>query len=519
MNKLTNMTIRLIIATLIGKVLGFAREISLTSLYGATSIADIYIIVMNIPLILFEVIGTAIGTAFIPLYYRVEKEKGKEDVVKFTSNITSLVIIICITLAIFGFLFSEQLVKVFAINFSGDKLDMSIKFIQIIIFSLLFIGVSKIITCWLQIKEEFVIPGLISVPYNIIIIISMFIASKGNLIILPIGSLLAILSQLLFQLPVAYKKGYRYKLYIDFKDEYIRKMIIMIIPVIIAVGVSQINVAVDKSLASTLEDGTITVLNSGYKLNDFIRGIFVMSLTSIIYPKLSKLSKSGDIDMFKETIYKSINLLSFILIPATIGTIVLAEPVVRIIFQRGEFDSYASSLTVIALRMYSLGLMGYGIRLVLEKVFFSLEDTKTPMRNGIVAVTINIVLNLALIKVMGFAGLAFSTSLSGIICVILLFRSLKDKIGNFYQGKIIVNILKCTISSILMGVVTHIVHINIIKVISGSLINDVITLGIAIIVGIIIYIILTAVLKVEETYYVLDLVKKLVFKGDQKIYE
>ena len=347
-------------------------------------------------------------------------------------------------------------------------------------------------------------PALISIPYNIIIIISIFVSSKMGLKILAFGSILAMISQFIFLLPSSFKNQFRYKPYINIKDENIKKMILMIIPVFIGVGASQINVAVDKNLASTMGDGIITILNSASKLNDFIKGIFVMSVTSIIYPILSKLSSNGDMERFKEIIKNSINIVVILILPITIGTIVLAEPIVRIVFERGQFNSSATKLTSVALIFYSAGLLSYGIRMVFDKVFYAIGDTKTPMINGIIVVTMNIFLDLILMNIMGYSGLPLATSISGVIGVILLFKSLNKNMGYFYQDKIIKTMLKCMTSSVIMGIATHFTYSYLHKYLGIGVFQDIISLGISVIVGILVYAILSFVLKIEEVYSVLD---------------
>ncbi|WP_278244936.1 lipid II flippase MurJ, partial [[Clostridium] dakarense] len=152
--------------------------------------------------------------------------------------------------------------------------------------------------------NRFNIPGLTGLPYNILIIISIILSIKINILILPIGLLVAALSQFLFQFPFAYKEGYIYKPYINIKDEYLKKAMYLLLPVVIGVGVNQINIVVDKSLASTLGDGIITILNSANRLNDFVQGLFIVTITTVMYPLLSNLSSIGKNEEFKQNIKK-----------------------------------------------------------------------------------------------------------------------------------------------------------------------------------------------------------------------
>ena len=399
------------------------------------------------------------------------------------------------------------MVKIFAINFSGEKLSLAIDFTRIMILGVLFIGLGNMMTSWLQIKGKFSIGGLTGLPFNVIIIGGILLSSKGNIYILAISYLIAIMSKFLFQLPFALKTGYKYKLYINLRDNNIKKMIFMIIPVFIGAGVNQVNAIVDKSLASTLGDGYITVLNSANKLNEFVLGIFILSIASVIYPNLSKLSNDKNKEGFIKSVYQSINSVVLFIVPISIGAIVLARPVVSLIFQRGAFDSNATSMTAIALACYSIGMIGFSLREIISKIFYSIQDTSTPMINGSLAMIINIVLNIALIKFLGYVGLAIATSISSLICIILLLNSLKKKIGYFGQDKIIKTTIKSLISSVAMGVVVYFTYNTLTDMLGIEFIQEAIALFVSIGTGVIVYGVLVIILKVEEVSIITNMVK------------
>lgn len=508
MSKVAKTTLWLMIVTMISKVLGFGRELALTYVYGANSVADVYITALSIPTILFASIGASFSTTFIALFYEVDKLGGKDKSLQFTNNLFNIVIVLSIILALLGFIFVEPLVKIFAMDFTGEKLKLAVSFTKTMIFGVIFIGLSNIMTAWLQISEKFYIPGMIGFPYNILIITGILLSTKGNINTMAIWSLIAIASQFLFQLPFAIKNGYKYKIYINIKDKYIKNMLLLVIPVFIGVAVNQVNAIVDRSLASTLGDGTITVLNSANRLNGFVLGIFIATIAAIIYPNLSKISSENDKDKFAKLVSQSINAVVLLIIPISVGAIVLAEPIVRIVFERGAFNSEATSMTAIALSCYSIGIIGVGLREILNKVFYSLQDTKTPMVNGALAMGMNIVLNIVLIKFLGHAGLALATSISALICIVLLFRSLKKKIGYFGQDKILNTMVKSLIAAVVMGFVTVGAYKLLARALGLGFIKEAISLFGAISIGASVYGVMVIVLKVEEVSIVIDSIKK-----------
>lgn len=507
MSKVAKATIGLMIVTMLSKILGFGRELALTYFYGATEISDVYITSSTIPTILFASVGTALTTTFIPLFYELDKNNQREKSLKFTNNILNIVILIAMIVSVLGYIFAEPLVKLFAIDFSGEKLRIAVEFTRIMIFGVIFIGLSNMMTGWLQISEKFTIPGMVGFPFNMFIILGIVLSSKGNASIMAIGTLVAMSSQFLFQLPFAIKNGYKYRPYINLKDEYVKKMLWLIAPVFMGVGVNQINAIVDRSLASTLGDGIITVLNSANRLNAFVLGLFISTIAAVIYPTLSKLSNEDNKGKFAVSVAQSINTVILLIIPISLGAIVLANPVVRIVFERGAFDSDATSMTAIDLACYSIGMIGFSLREILNRVFYSLQDTKTPMVNGAIAVGMNIVLNIIMIRFLGHAGLALATSISALICIVLLFNSLKKKIGYFGQDKIRSTIIKSLIAASGMGVITIISYKLLANVLGLGFIQEAVALFGSVGIGAIVYAVLVVLLKVEEVNVIVNMVK------------
>lgn len=505
MNKIAKATLVLILVTLLAKVLGFARELVLGDIYGATMYSDIYITTMNIPFIIFAIISTAIASSFIPLYYEHNNlENGEQKAIRFSNNVITIILILGFILGLIGFIFAKQLVNIFAIGFKGEQLNLAIKFTKIMIWSGIFIGISKVISAIFQIKENFTIPTIISIPFNLIIIASIILSAKVNIYILPIGTLLAMVVQFIviyFAAKIKYK--YKYFPVIDLKDEYIKKMLYLTGPILIGASVNQINTIVDRTLASTLEAGSISALNYANKLTDFISALFITSIVTVIFPTLSKLSALNNKTEFEEHVIKSINSVIVLMLPITIGAILFAHPIVSLLFKRGAFDDTAVQMTSQALIFFSIGMIAFGIRELLGKVFYSLQDTKTPMVNGIIAIGLNIILSLTLVRYLGHRGIALATSLSAIFCIVLLFINLVKKIKDFEIERIVVTFIKCLICALIMGKITMLCYNKLISI--NLPINSYIYLLVSILIGIIVYGLLVSLFRVYEANKIISL--------------
>lgn len=513
MSKVAKATLGLMLVTILGKVLGFSREIILASAYGANMYTDAYLVAINIPIVLFAAIGSAIATTFIPMYFEINNNMGEQRALKYTNNIFNIILLICIILSILGIFFTEELVTLFAYGFKEQTFNITVDFVKILMPGLIFIGISNVITAYLQVKNNFIIPGSISLPYNIIMIASILISTKYGYNILIWGALFAIVSQFVIQIPFAIKKGYRYSPSINIKDDHLKKTIILIAPVFVGMAVNQINAMVDRALASGLVEGSISALNYANKLNGFVTALFVTSIATVIYPMLSKLSSENNKDKFNESIVTSINSIILLVMPISVGAIVLSTPIVKLLFQRGAFDATATGMTAIALAMYSLGMVSIGVRDILAKVFYSLKDTKSPAINGSIAVALNIILNIFFVKHFKHAGLALATSISAIICIILFFRSLKNKIGYFGQDKILLTTLKTIVAAVVMGIITYLIYSFLNNILGSGFINDAIVLFTSVVVGGVVYAIMIFILKVDELKLITNMIKNKINKN------
>lgn len=512
MSKPTRTAIYLMVATLIAKMLGFVRELALGNFYGTSMYSDAYLVAMNIPTVLFAAVAAALSTTFIPLYCNIHEEEGSNMSQDFMNNIVNVVLIICSVMSILGIIYAEELVKIFAVGFKGERFKLATDFTRILMPSIIFIAMSKIYTSYLNIKNQFILPGLVSIPYNLLLIISIIISIRLDSYILAYGGLIAAASQVIFQSNSVKKNGYMYKFKVDIKDKNIKKLVILTAPVFIGVAVNQVNTMIDRALASTLQVGTISALNYANKLTGFVMGIFIASITTIVYPILSKFISQKNTTEFNKTITMSINSIILLIIPMSIGAMILSEPIVKILFERGAFDSNATQMTSVALFFYSIGMIGTALRDILAKIFYALQDTRTPMINGAIAMLLNIVLNVFLVKVMGIAGLALATSLSSITCVILLFLNLKKKNTGFEWEKSVNVLLKSIMAAIIMAIITKNVYNYTGQILMYSKINEIIKVIVSISSGALTYALMIVILKVEEVKIILNEIKSKINK-------
>lgn len=497
LNKSKSILIIMLIA-ISSKFLGFAREIAMASVFGTTSYTDAYLIATTIPLVIFASLGESLSTTLIPMYSYIVEKKNKNQALKFMNNILNILIMVTFILSILGVLFSKSLVSIFAIGFKGETLELAIKFTKIMLPGIIIIGINYILTAFLQANKNFYVTALVAFPKNIVIIISTILSYFWSKNMLVYGTLLAIASQMLYQLFFAFKNGYTYKIQSKLIDKDTRQLGLLIMPVFLGMTVQQLNVLIDKTLASTLSEGSIAALNFANKLESFVFGVFAVPLVMVVYTVMSQLAAKDDWKAFDDTVRKSISYMLLLLIPISIGAMCLSTPVVKILFQRGSFDARATQMTSTALFYYSLGMIGSGLRIVLSKAFYSLQDTKTPMVNGFYAIIANIVLNLILIKPLGHGGLALATSISSTLGTILLLYSLKAKRSCFEGKKLSILVVKAGMSALFMAIGVTVSYSLLSKALGSGFLRETACLFSCILIGALIYFISIIVMKVEE---------------------
>lgn len=478
--------------TIISKILGFGRDITLSYFYGASNISDAYIISQTVPALALSLVGVAIATSFIPAYHSIEGKNIENTRYKFLNNLFGVLLAFGSIATLIVFIFSKEITFLFAYGFDTETINLASTFSKITSLVIIPALIINLFNGLLHANKKFLGPALVGIPLNIILILSFFLASTYNKYILAVGYLLAVSSQFFAQATSLKKLEVRIKPSFNFKDKYVKLLFKMAVPTIIGTSIAHVNGIVDKSIASSISKGGISVLNYANRLNLFVFGIFISAIVTVIYPSISEYASKKEIDSLKATLKNAILMISILVIPSIIGLIALNKSIVEVVFGRGKFDAEAISLTASALTFYSIGLLGLGLREVITRVFYAFKDTKSPMINASVGVGLNIVLNIVLSKFMGLDGLALATSISILFTALLLMISLRKKIGAFGIKKLIFDLTKISFAGIIMGICAYFTNSFLVDKLSST-----ISLGISIVLAGVVYLVIVLMLRIE----------------------
>lgn len=509
--------------TLISRILGFIRDMILANLFGATVAADAFYVAFRIPNILRELFAEgSMSAAFIPVFTEYLSKKSRSEAKELASAaFTTLFLLLCVVVA-FGIFFSPQLIRAIAPGFARDtyQFSLTVAMTRIMFPFLLFISLAALAMGILNSTRRFAPPALASGVFNVVSILFVF----GFSPLLPepvygaaIGVALGGLAQFLIQIPALYQEGFPLSFRRSIRPLHpgVVQMGRLLLPTTLGLSVTQINVLVNTLLASYLAAGSVTYLYFGMRLIHFPLGIFAVALSTAILPTLSAQAAKGETEGLRQTFSFGLRLVFFITFPAMMGLILFRVPIVHLLFEHGEFGHAATIGTASAVLFYSMGLWAFaGIRIVVP-VFYSLQDTKTPVKIGLVAVAANVILNLILMGPLQHRGLALATSLSAILNFSLLLFILRKRIGRIDGKRILNSHLKVLLASSTLLPASLWLNAQEMWLSSGDWLLKAALLAIAIFVSAASYFLIQASLKSEEFYFILNLIKNRLTKRPQ----
>ena len=492
-----------IIATIFCRILGLGREIVISNRFGAGIETDAFFIAFMIPNLLRSFLGEgALNSAFIPIFAEYLTNHDRKKAEYFASNVLNILIIILIIVVILGIWGAPLLINIIAIGFKSNmyKYQLAVNLTRIIFPYIGFVAVAALFMGILNSYDHFLVPALAPAMLNIsVIIFALTLSYKYGIYSIAWGVILGGIGQALVQTPVLARKKIKYNFTVDFNDPGVKKLLKLLLPAMIGLAITQINVIVDRTIASTLIDGSISALYYSNRLVQFPLGAFGIAISIAIFPTLSKQTAKNDIVEFKKSLLFGLKILLFITIPSAVGLIVLKDSLIRLIYEHGIFSRVATNMTASALLYYSIGLFAYACVRLITMSFYALKDTKTPVKIGIYIVFINIALDLILIRFLAHSGLALATSVSAILNLIILVKVLQDKIGDIELKSQVSFLIKIVISSIFLGIICVLVGNYFGKVLDLNYkYNQIIQVTASIFSGGLVYFIISYILGIEE---------------------
>lgn len=503
------------VGTFSSRILGFVRDMILAGVFGASVTSDAFYVAFRIPNLLRELFAEgSMSAAFVPVFSEYLTREGKEKARSLARATASVLVLLVTLIVVLGILFSPQIISVIAPGFlkNQEKFLLTTALTRVMFPFLLFISLAALAMGVLNSTRHFGPPAFSSAVYNIVNI-SMILGLSPYfgqpVFAAAIGVTLGGVAQFLMQLPTLRKEGFSlFPTRLSWPlHQGVVKMGRLMLPTLVGLSVTQINLLVNTFLASFLPLGSVSYLYYGMRLIHFPLGIFAVALSTALLPTLSVQASKGDTPALRRSFSFGLRLVFFITFPALFGLILFRFPIVHLLFEHGEFDRIATLGTADAVLFYSLGLWAFaGVRIVVP-VFYALQDTKTPVKIGVMAMALNLALNLLLMFPLKHRGLALATSLAAIFNFSALLFILRRRIQWADGGSILRSHLKVILSSLVMTLPAWWLSSQAIWQTGGAVETKAVILAGAIFLSVLGYGLIHYQLKSEEIYFMVKLLR------------
>ena len=420
--------------TLLSRIAGCLRDVVVARLLGTGLEADAWRVAFQLPNTLRRVVGEGnVSAAFVPVFVGLSAKRGT-DVWALAGGFYTCVLLVVAVLTALGVLAAPWLVELFAPGFSGvpGKLALTAELTRKVFPYLLFISLAAVLMAILNAKERFLASAFAPVLFNLsIIACATLLADRWMEPVqaVVLGAVVGGFAQWCFQLPFARRLGMPLRPRMEFADPGLRRIGRLMVPGLFGVGVVQINILVGTVLASYLPEGSVSSLYFAARLNELTLGVFAISVATVVLPTMSRQAAEGSLEELRKTLNFSLRQISLIILPAAVGLFLLRQDIVAMLFERGQFGAESTTLTAAALAGYCVGLLGFAAVRVVTPCFYALQDTRTPVMVGGIAMVINVLAALALMGPLRNAGIALANSLAGYVSAALLIVLLRRRLG------------------------------------------------------------------------------------------
>ncbi|HSY06251.1 MAG TPA: murein biosynthesis integral membrane protein MurJ [Steroidobacteraceae bacterium] len=447
------------LAVLCSRVLGLAREQIFAALFGGGRIMDAFTIAFRIPNLLRDLFAEgALSTAFVTVFTRTAALEDDAAAWRLANKVATLAVITLSAITVLGIAAAPWLVAALAPGFDPGKAVLTVTLTRVMYPFILLVSLAALVMGMLNARNVFGIPAMASSFFNLGSIVAGVVLGylldphfgARAILGLAIGTLLGGALQLVVQLPALRRAGFRYHPDLQWRDPGVRAILRLMGPSVIAASTTQVNVLVNSVFASELGDGPTFWLTVAFRLMQLPLGIFGVALGTVALPLLARMAATGDTSGFRRELARGMRLALLLTIPAGIGLMVLAGPIISVLYQHGRFGAHEAAESAGALRFYALGLCGYAALKVLVNAFYAIDRRKTPMVVSFVAVALNLLLNWIFTRQLGWGhrGLAFSTACVATSNFVILYLLMRSHLGRLESRALLTLLMKVALASL-----------------------------------------------------------------------
>ena len=442
-------------ATFASTVLGFLREVVSAKYYGTRWEMDTFLAAATIPTILFGVFNGALVSALVPVFSEYLTHRKEDEAWRLASTVLNVLAIVLTVGAIVGYFTAQWYVPLIAHGFPGPQMGVAIRMTRWLMPSIVAVSLSGVLSAMLNAYHRFRSTALIGIAVNTVTIGCVLLFNHGiSIYALVLGTTLGLIAQMLVQLPSFLRIG-KYRLIIDLEHPGLKKIWMLLGPIIVGSAAGQLALFFDRFFASTLAPGYIAGMNYATKLVNFPQQIFAAAIATVIFPLLAAQFAQDNRRGVARSLVTGLRLVNFITIPAVCALIVLAHPIVQTLFERGTFQASATDLTAGLLPFAAIGLIALASNVVLTRCCFACKETAWPVTISVITVIVNVLLSLTWLPTLGASGLLLANSLSQTMQAVLLLMLTARLVSGIDWGALIVPLAKTVVASIAMFAALH----------------------------------------------------------------
>ncbi len=457
------------------RILNFFKGILLAYFIGANFRTDTYLVAFSASVFLVGILAEGLIVSLVPLYQQIDRRDGVKGRFLFTHNLISYWTLIGFILVFLSYMFAPVIVRLFGPGFTGEEYNMVLRLYRWGVPVILAHIYRAIFGGYLQSQHKFRAGAKGGVANSIIFILYLILFSERfGLEGLMVAGIIAVSTQAyMLAQPVFNLQGYRYEPMLIPDDRLIVRLNTFLLPIMIGVGINSLNGAVDNAIGSALVEGTVTELNYADGIIELFVGLFIMTLITAIFPIISEKEKYEGEDSLKDALRYSLRLVTLISVPAIVLVIVMGEPIVRVFYERGQFGIDATLATAELLGYYGVGIFGMGLIVLINRMYYALENTITPLIVSAIALVLNIVLDLILIQYIGAGGIALGTSIGVTIASIYGLYKLNEKLQFIDWKDISLRTLGFLFAGFVMGAVMVVLRDHYMEIIGNNILYNI----------------------------------------------
>lgn len=428
--------------TAVSRVAGLAREILAAAIFGTRGSINAFVVAFQVPNLLRSLVAdSALSAAFVPVFTELEEQGRQKEARRLVGGLIGLISMGLGLITLVAIVTAPWVMPLFAPGLPPELVDDTVWLAQIMFPIVVLLGLTGLVAAVLQAHGEFGATAFVPVLWNVVIIVGLLVATPfvpedDRITVYAVSILVGTIAQLLWLLPSLRGKG-PFPLSLGLTNTRVRRVLVLMLPVTLGLGLINVNLSVDTIFATLVSDEAPRAIDAAFRLYLLPQGVFSVAIATVLFPTISRLAARDDIEGMRETIADGLRQIFFMLLPASLFLLVLAEPVTRLVFQRGEFDAQSTALTSEALVFFSIGLAFNGASLLVIRAFFSLQRPWLPTAVAGLGVALNAILDAIFYVPLGIGGIPLATSLSSIVTLLVLLYLLEREMGGVHVDRVI----------------------------------------------------------------------------------